>query len=162
VLSDAEVHGSNVRTMVELSATLSNRGPLVERLSSLGKSKTGRRRTPRPTPRKPLVRLNLEEVQDLAAAYEAGESMKELAERFGISRWTVADHLKRTGTSTRHRVMNEARIAKCVELYAAGLSLVSVGEELRVGGATVRRALLGAGIAPRPRLGFSSASKTSP
>ena len=145
---------------MELSATLSNRGPLVERLSDLGKSKTGRRRTPRLKPRKPLVRLNLEEIQDLAAAYEAGESMKELAERFGISRWTVADHLKRSGTPTRHQKMNETRVAKCIELYAAGLSLVSVGEELGVDGATVRRALLGAGIAPRPRLGFSPASKT--
>lgn len=146
--------------MVELSATLSNRGPLVERLSGLGGTKPERQRTARPKPRKPLIRLEPDEVEDLVARYEAGESMKELAERFGISRWTVADHLKRNGTSTRHQVMTDERITRCIELYAAGLSLVAVGDEVGVDGATVRRALLAAGITPRPRPGFSPASKT--
>lgn len=82
--------------------------------------------------------------------------MVELGERYGINRRTVSIHLQQSGIPSRHRTMDEDKIAQCIELYKSGLSLVAVGEQVGIDQATVRRALLSAGIPRRPRRGSSS------
>ena len=145
-----------------LSATLSNHDSQLDHLSNLRTTPILTQRVCGPKAREPLRRLNPGEIEDLVARYKAGETMVELGEHFGINRRTVSIHLQRSGIPSRHRTMDESKIARCIELYQSGLSLVSVGEVLGIDQATVRRALLSAGISSRPRRGSPpSASKTT-
>lgn len=80
--------------------------------------------------------------------------MVQLSKHFDINRRTVCNYLQKRGISSRHRTMDDEKIVRCIELYSSGLSLVKVGKQLGIDQATVRRALLSAGITLRPRLGF--------
>lgn len=137
--------------VVVLSATLSNRKSEYEHLPTLRTTPILSQRVRRPKARKPLHRLNPDEIQELVARYSAGETMVELGERYGINRRTVSIHLQQSGIPSRHRTMDDYKITRCIELYQAGLSLVAVGEQLGVDQATVRRALLSAGVSRRRR-----------
>lgn len=84
--------------------------------------------------------------------------MVELGNHFGINRRTVSGHLQQAGIPSRHRTMDETKIARCIELYQSGLSLVQVGQELSIDQATVRRALLSSGISRRAARGSATSS----
>ena len=46
--------------------------------------------------------------------------------------------------------MDDEKVAKCIDLYNSGLSLVAVSNQLGIDQSTVRRALLSAGASRRP------------
>ncbi|MGC0274860.1 helix-turn-helix domain-containing protein [Pseudactinotalea sp. Z1739] len=51
--------------------------------------------------RKRIRRLSASEIDELAAAYEAGDSVYTLGRRYGIHRTTVSEHLRRAGVEIR-------------------------------------------------------------
>lgn len=94
-------------------------------------------REPRPTP-KVARRLKDHEVKELVAAYEAGSTLRQLAERFKIERRTVSNILKRQGVSTRWRRLSEADVDKAEHLYAQGWSTARIADLFKVDPETVR------------------------
>lgn len=94
--------------------------------------------------------------------YVGGMSITEVAERRGVSALTVRKHLRRAHVPLRPRERPVARPrgqrnrdvidpAPSVELYVGGLSVSEVAERRGINPATVRRHLMEAGVALRPR-----------
>jgi len=107
-------------------------------------------------PTKPVQRrLTPSELEAVAAAYQHGGSLDQLAREFGVHRRTVADHLERLGIARRVNLpkLAPADIEQAVSKYQAGDSLATVGKVLNVDASTVQRALKRAGVAIRPRPG---------
>ena len=94
-------------------------------------------------------RLKEPEIHELVAAYEAGGTLRQLAERFRINHQTVSVILKRNGIEPRWRRLTDVDIDEAVRLYAQGLSLARVGKRLSVSADTVRLQLLKRGVKMR-------------
>jgi hypothetical protein len=67
----------------------------------------------------------------LVIGYKAGSTVYQLAEQFRINRGTVSKLLEREDVPRRGRPLSPAQIEQATQLYASGLSLVSVGKTLR-------------------------------
>lgn len=93
--------------------------------------------------------LSPTQVDELAALYEAGATLVELGERFGVHRRTAAAHLVRRSVPIRTRGLDERHLAEAGELYSEGLTLMEVGLRFGVSQQTVRRALAAEGVAIR-------------
>jgi len=104
--------------------------------------------------RKNHRRLNSSEVDRLVESYEQGTLLMDLALTFGIHRTTVMAHLRRRGAEARYGVI-ERNIEEAKRLYMEGHSLATVGRHFGVDAATVRRALIAAHVAIRPRNGWA-------
>jgi transposase-like protein len=77
---------------------------------------------------------------------------------FGVHRTTVAGHLDRHSVP-RHdaqTAMDDEILKQAAEFYATGLSLADVADEFGVDAQTVANRLRRAGIAIRPRRGWST------
>jgi len=94
-------------------------------------------------------RLRPEDVERLSVDYLAGAKVTDLAQRFGITRQTVLDHVRRLGLPRRHPKLVAEEVAQAAQLYEAGNSLAVVGSALDVDPGTIRRALVGAGVSIR-------------
>jgi DNA-binding CsgD family transcriptional regulator len=82
-------------------------------------------------------------------------AINELAERFGIHRSTVLDHLNRSEPRRRrYPAFDEHGVELAVKLYGTGLSLRDVGHSLGVNPSTVRLSLLRSGVRLRERNGW--------
>jgi DNA-directed RNA polymerase specialized sigma24 family protein len=91
------------------------------------------------------------EVDALVASYQAGKTMKELANDFGINRNTVSAHLHRADIALRQLGLGPAQTAQLIDLYRAGWSSGRLAQRFEVSADTVLKALRRAGIAIRPR-----------
>ncbi|MFC5997921.1 hypothetical protein ACFP6A_04170 [Quadrisphaera sp. GCM10027208] len=89
-------------------------------------------------------------MDELVALYEAGATLVELGERFGVHRRTAAAHLVRRSVPIRRRGLDEYNLAEAVELYTDGLSLMEVGLRFGASQQAVRRALATAGATMGP------------
>src|SRR5262249_13386053 len=98
-------------------------------------------------------RLNSEQVQQLVEGYEAGATVYELGERFGIARQTVSEVLKRNGVAMRRRGIPPEQVEEAVQLYADGQSLARIGEQLGVDATTVLNRLRERGVRTRDAQG---------
>jgi hypothetical protein len=94
-------------------------------------------------------RLNDEQVQQLVDGYQAGATVYELGERFGISRQTVGTILKRHGVTMRRRGLSLEQVDEAVRLYIANWSLARIGEQLNVDPKTVLNRLRERGVKTR-------------
>jgi hypothetical protein len=101
-------------------------------------------------PRQRQRRLGMAEVMELIKAYEQQESIKELAQRFGIHRTTVTSLLRRHGVALRRSGLAPADVAEATHLYRHGWSLARLGAEFGVDPTTVWWALHAAGVVMRP------------
>ena len=84
-------------------------------------------------------RLTKAQVIDLAARYEAGATVYELAAEFGCHRTTVSARLKEAGVRMRLQPPPDAMIDEMVRRHESGLSFGIIGKVLRVSPQTVRR-----------------------
>ena len=107
--------------------------------------KTVNSRTPKAIHR----RLRPAQVDELVIGYKTGSTVYQLAEQFQVHRGTVAKLLEREGVPRRRCPLAPAQIEHATELYASGLSLVSVGKRLGCDGSTVHLALRKAGVRMR-------------
>jgi DNA-binding CsgD family transcriptional regulator len=107
-----------------------------------------------PVTRQQQRRLSSESSLELAAAYQAGATLLELADRFGIARKTVLAHLDRQGVPRRHLPgMSVDQVGIAAKLYESGMSLATVGKQLGFSPNTVRQNLIVAGVKVRPKPG---------
>jgi transposase len=93
--------------------------------------------------------LSATRVANLVDGYRAGATMNDLADRFGIHRTTVTQHLHRNSVAIRQRGLDDHQVDHAIRLYQQGLSLVRVGARLDVHAETIRRALRARGIQMR-------------
>jgi DNA-binding Lrp family transcriptional regulator len=77
----------------------------------------------------------------MAARYEAGATVYELATEFGCHRTTVAERLKKAGIVMRGQSPTPDVIDSMVCLYESGLSFREVGKQLGLSTSTVRNCL---------------------
>ena len=88
-------------------------------------------------------RLTTAQVAEMAAKYEAGATVYELAADFGCHRTTVADRLKKSGIEMRLQSPSPNAIESMVQLFKSGLSPQEIGEQLGFCANTVRDSLKG-------------------
>ena len=100
-------------------------------------------------PRQHQRRLRPGELSQLKSGYLSGVGVKELAQRFGITRQTVVECMRRAGVPRRYPKLGLEAIDKAASLYRSGWSLVAVGEALSVDPSTVRRVLVTQGVPMR-------------
>jgi|SRR2546423_7777555 len=107
---------------------------------------------PKQAPR-PLHRiakqLKGQQVKDLIQAYEAGATVYELGDRFGIERRTVSKILKREGIETRWRRLTDEDVDEAVRLYATGLSAARIADRFNVSDDAIRYQLKKRGVTMR-------------
>jgi DNA-binding IclR family transcriptional regulator len=82
----------------------------------------------------------------MAAEYQAGATVYELAARFKIHRATVSEHLHSLGVAMRRRGLDQGQVDQAATLYAQGWSVARIGGQFRVDGGTVWLALRAAGV----------------
>ena len=143
---------SRLITSVELMGRYSNFMSQTEHYRAIIATPAGPPRPPSNT-RQHQTRLDIEQIDLLLHEYGLGAKVNDLAIQFGVSRYTVLNHVRKSGTPTHHLKMSkdEIRIAKL--LYTDGDSLATIGERLGVAPNTVRLALQKEGISTRPRPG---------
>lgn len=93
--------------------------------------------------------LNNIQVQNLIASYEAGATVYELGERFGIERKAVSRILHHHQVPMRRRGLTTEQAGEAIHLYGIGWPLARVGKHLGVDGTTVRHKLHERGIPTR-------------
>jgi lambda repressor-like predicted transcriptional regulator len=86
-------------------------------------------------------RLTKAELVEMAAKYQAGATVYELATEFDCHRTTVAARLKNAGITMRLQSPTPEAIDSMVLLYATGLSCQEVGKQLGFCANTVRNCL---------------------
>ena len=88
----------------------SNRKAWLETMPQLlVRATAARRPIGRPVSIQTQVRLNPDQAKELATAYRAGRTIKELAQRFGVHRTTVSTLLRRFGVEQRPRGLSVDR-----------------------------------------------------
>jgi hypothetical protein len=102
----------------------------------------------RPKPRR-ARQLDADQVQELIAGYQAGATVYELGDRFGIERRTVSNILHRRGVPMRRRGLSSLQVDKAIHLYNFGWSLARVGDHLGVDHTTVLTKLRERGVPTR-------------
>ena len=95
------------------------------------------------------------QVRELIAGYQAGATVYELGDRFGINRRTVSKILHRRHVPMRMRGLSPEQIDEAVRLYEAGWSLARIGERMNVDGTTVLARLRERGVRTRDAQGRS-------
>lgn len=105
-------------------------------------------------PRVVQRRLRPHEVAELVAAYVAGATTRELADRFGIHRDTVSTHLDRAGVPIRTRCgLSPGDVDEAARLYQEGWSGARLAKKFGVSDHTIRATLRNVGVRIRPRRG---------
>jgi hypothetical protein len=94
-------------------------------------------------------RLTEAQVIEMAARYQEGATVYELATEFGCNRTTVAARLKKAGIAMRGQSPTSEAIDSMVRLYASGLSHLEVGKQIGFCANTVRNCLQGRRIQAR-------------
>ncbi len=102
-------------------------------------------------------RLSIADVEDICASYVSGTSIDALARSHGVNRTTIIKHLDQHGVPRRGvvRKMTDALVAEAAVEYLSGHSLAIVANRFNVAIRTLRREFSKAGIATRPRQGWT-------
>ncbi|WP_017580917.1 helix-turn-helix domain-containing protein [Nocardiopsis valliformis] len=98
-----------------------------------------------PTPRarrKTAKHIRGEEAEKLVAAYRDGATIYDLAERFGVTRQTVSNILKRHGVQTRWNRLTDEQVDEAARLHEQGWPLAEIARKLGTHSTTVRNHLL--------------------
>jgi lambda repressor-like predicted transcriptional regulator len=96
------------------------------------------------------IRLTDSQADLLVSAYEAGQTIRQLAERFGVHRLTVATILRTRNVPIRRQGLAEHDLAGAEQLYQSGWSLAKVAQEFACNAETIRQAFKRAGVQRRP------------
>ena len=97
-------------------------------------------------------RLTETDLDDLVAVYQAGSTIDEIAERFGLHRTTVMELLERRGVPRRTpRKLSDRSVAEAARRYDSGETLAEIADRLGVAPSTLTRELRLAGVPIRPR-----------
>lgn len=113
--------------------------------------------TAQPGPHRTQTRLRTVDVDDLVAAYGAGDSIEQLADRYDVHRTTVIAHLSRRQVQLRPTFTpwDYDALTAAAAHYAEGASLATVAHRFDVDPSTVANRFRRAGIPIRPRRGWA-------
>jgi transposase len=87
----------------------------------------------------------------MVAEYVAGAPVKELTERYGVSRWVVWKHARRRGVVRKAVVLSTADALEVVGVYERGYGLERIAKEFGSNRLTIRNIVTAAGLETRPR-----------
>jgi hypothetical protein len=134
-------------------------GPYYNTKTQVGALETLRRKLPDPTTPAPppadrpkpgrARQLGTDQVQELIAGYESGETVYQLGVRFSIERRTVSEILHRHNVPMRRRGLSPEQVDNAIHLYNLGWSLARIGRHLGVEHTTVLAKLRQRGILTR-------------
>ena len=115
-----------------------------------------RGRLSNPTPRPVQRRLRQAELDQLAADYQSGQSLRVIGEALGVHHHTVAAKLEQLGIPRRQTQpkMTADDVVEASRRYQAGDSLNTLAIVFNVDAATINRKLRRAGTIIRPRRGW--------
>lgn len=99
--------------------------------------------------RRPQRKLSTEQKAELAAAYQAGATTYELAERFSIHRTTASKIIQKAGHKIRGTGLLSFEITQVVRRYQDGESMKSLARAFKVSKANVKKHLLEQGVTLR-------------
>ena len=133
---------------MELTAVLADQR-IWDGLRDLNPSRGESAPPEQPKVRQRQVRLGADAQEGLVSAYLDGETIDQLAERFGIHRTTAITILDRHGIHRRYRLLQGEALQVAFELYAAGRSLAEVGRHFGLDPSTVQRTFAREGIPRR-------------
>jgi transposase-like protein len=101
-----------------------------------------------------------DEIRQMVADYtEDRLTVYQLADKYRCNRTTISSVLKRNGVTVARERMDEATVAKAKQLYADGLTLKQVGQQLGICESTVRKTLIKAGTTMREPHRYVSAKR---
>jgi DNA-directed RNA polymerase specialized sigma24 family protein len=109
-----------------------------------------------PVPRRLARRLSDDVIAELVARYEAGATSPELCAQFGLAKGSVLRILDRHGVLRKRGGLSPSQTTRAVELYAGGLSIQRIANQLGSNYSTVRAALVKSGVTMRGRLDYQS------
>ncbi len=98
-------------------------------------------------------RLDADQIRELITGYEAGATVYELGDRFGIDRKAVSRILHCHQVPMRRRGLTPEQVDEAIHLYGTGWSLARVGQHLGVNGTTVLNKFRERGIPTRDSQG---------
>lgn len=145
--------------MVVLSRCLSNSSPDTLRRAITAYRSLDQHVRDQPRPRahvKRAKRLSGSELTAVIDRYRNGATVYELARDFGITRDTVARHLKQAGVIMRGQSPTTDQIDRMVTLYESGLSLAAVGYRVGFSARTVELHIKRRGVRTRDSHGRES------
>jgi len=138
---------------VELRGHYYNTKAQVDSLESLLRKLPRLDTSPEPSPDRPKPgrarQLDGEQTKQLIGGYQAGATVYELGDRFGINRRTVSIILKRHGVTMRRRGLSPEQVDEAVRFYEAGWSLARIGQRMDVDPTTVLNRLRERGVQTR-------------
>jgi lambda repressor-like predicted transcriptional regulator len=134
---------------VELLGRYSNRASWAKRLQHLPRATAERATDTVRVRRRTATRLPASQVAALVDGYRAGETVYQLAARFGIHRATVSAHLHCQGIPLRRQGLNTEGVTHAVRLYENGWSLARIGHRLGVDATTAWTAIKAQGTRMR-------------
>jgi transposase-like protein len=139
---------SNIRSMVALRGGSSNKTSVFRRLAEELPAVLRRRpsRSKRRKPRQIHHRLSPKHRDQLVDEYQAGASMLSLAQRWGLHRTTVAEHLRRAGVEVKQRGIPREWLDEALRLYEDGWSCQLLAERFGCDDETVRQTLKRHGV----------------
>lgn len=93
--------------------------------------------------------LERQQVRELIAGYQAGATVYQLGDEFGIDRRTASAILHRHDVPMRRRGLSSEQIHEALGLYEEGWSLARIGERMSVDPTTVLARLRERGVRMR-------------
>lgn len=99
------------------------------------------------------TRLTPAQKAEVITLYQQGMPVREICQRYGISKQQVSNLRNALGIPRRPRGLSDEQKRQAKQHYLAGQSCATIGRQFGVHAETVRRYLHTAGIALRPRPG---------
>lgn len=136
----------NVPLGVPLGATDQNKHRqvlvAVRQLAAMPSAYRERAAARRKVPTQAQRRLNRAEIEQIAAEYQTGEALQEVAKRWGINRETARLALRRAGVSARkHGEIEPSLLAEARRLRVDGWSLNQLGARFGIDPKTMKKRL---------------------
>jgi transposase-like protein len=137
---------------VDLRQSLSNFTPILNRIGSDASAAAihdVRGEAKRGAAIKRIRRLSANDRADLVTQYRSGQTVYQLADRYGIHRHTVSKHLRDASVRLRLDGLTREQAAEAPKLYESGLSIVKVAALYGVAPRTVLACLRRHGVTMR-------------
>ena len=145
----------NWQTLLEFARTLPPEGEISTATATTDNgATTATIATPPPRRlRQHHTRLTPAQKDEVVTLYQQGVPVREICQRYGISKQQVSDLRNARGIPRRPRGLSDEQKRQAERRYLAGQSCATIGRQFGVHAETVRRYLRTTGVALRPRPG---------